>query len=85
VKLLTQFVNQFKARNGKSPTRIVIAPVAAVALALKRSLGPVWNGIPVEMRKVGDDETVNLGKGTGLGIFVLNRGDKLSIRACELR
>lgn len=47
-KILSQLVDQFKDRHqGRSPEEIVIHPVALAALALKRSIAPRWNGIPV--------------------------------------
>lgn len=67
------------------PRKIVIAPVAAVALSLKSSLGPVWSGVPVEMRLFEKAEVVQKGQGTQLGIFLKEAGGQLSLMACDLR
>ena len=50
VKVLTQLVEQFRARHNRLPSRIVVDPLALVSLGLRRSVAPVWNGIPVECR-----------------------------------
>jgi hypothetical protein len=40
------------------PEKIVVAPVALVALGLKPSLGPICNGIKVEVRLFAEEEMV---------------------------
>ncbi len=66
-KVLTLLVNQFKTRHGgKTPKEIVVHPVALAALALKQSIAPRWNGIPVVCREV---EPEKIG-GENLGITV---------------
>lgn len=50
--LLSQLINQFEAKHGKKPTEIVVHPVALAALAVKGSLAPKWNGIPVSCAEV---------------------------------
>lgn len=51
-KILSQLVNQFKEQHQRLPDEIVIHPVALAALALKKSVAPLWNGIPVKCRVV---------------------------------
>ena len=86
MKLLPQMVEQFvKLHEGRLPEKIVIAPMAILALAIKRSLAPRCVGVPVEMRIPKDSEVVEKGKGTKLGVFV--KRQKLltySIVSCEL-
>lgn len=52
MKLLTQIVEQFRARHQRLPTRIIVDPLALVSLGLRRSVAPQWNGIPVECREI---------------------------------
>lgn len=51
-KVLTLLVNQFKERHQRLPDEIIIHPVALAALALKKSIAPLWNSIPVRCRVV---------------------------------
>lgn len=52
MKLLSQLVEQFRAKHNRMPSRIVVDPLALVSLGLRRSVAPFWNGIPVECREV---------------------------------
>ena len=80
-KVLSQMVEQFRQQHkGTAPRVIVVAPVALLALGIKRSVKPVWEGIPVECRLYGDDEAVKWVTCTRLAIFVY-KGD---LRAHEL-
>ena len=72
-KLLTQMVRQFQERHQRPPSRIYVDPLAAVVLVARRSVAPVWNGIPVEFREV--DETVAPKKEANvLGVCLLDDG-----------
>ena len=51
-KVLSQLVEQFRAQHQRLPEEIVVHPVALAALALKQSVAPQWNGIPVKCRVV---------------------------------
>ena len=51
-KVLTLLVNQFTTRHKRLPDEIVIHPVALAALAIKQSVAPQWNGIPVKCREI---------------------------------
>lgn len=51
-KVLSLLVAQFQNRHQRLPEEILVHPVALTALALKRSVAPKWNGIPVKCREV---------------------------------
>jgi len=85
MRLLSWFVDQFIREHQSPPTKIVVAPVAAVALSLKSSLGPMWAGVPVEMRLFEQEEVVAKGTGTKLGVFLREAGEQLSLVCCDLR
>jgi len=68
-KVLTLLVNQFIDRNKKLPEEIVVHPVALAALALKHSVAPLWNGIPVKCREIKPEATASP---TKLGITVVD-------------
>jgi hypothetical protein len=68
-KVLTLLVNQFIDRNKKLPEEIVIHPIALAALAIKQSVAPLWNGIPVKCREIKPEATASP---TKLGITVVN-------------
>jgi len=67
-KVLTQLVNQFKERHNHPPDEIVIHPIALAALAIKQSVAPLWNGIPVKCREIKPDAKASNRK---LGITVV--------------
>ena len=73
-KLLSQMVQQFKDRHGQLPEEIIIHPVALAALAIKQSLAPKWNGIPVICRdSCGFPVAPTGGEGnTKLGVTVID-------------
>lgn len=52
MKILSNLVEQFRAKHHRPPSRIVVDPLALVSLGLRRSVAPFWNGIPVECREV---------------------------------
>jgi len=68
-KILSQLVDQYQQKHNRPPERIVVHPAAAVILAHRRSLGPVWNGLPVVCEEV---KPVELGhrQATALGVTV---------------
>lgn len=70
-KLLSMLVDQFKLMHrGREPKKIIVDPLALVALGAKRSIAPSWNGIEVECREIGDKEMTKPAGGTCLGIFM---------------
>jgi len=80
--ILSKLVDQFETKNGHKPKKIVVAPIALATLSIKRSIAPIWEGIPVECRLFEETEVVE--KGTVLGIFVYNDAGTLSLRSCDL-
>lgn len=50
------------------PEEIIVHPVALAALALKQSVAPKWNGIPVKCREVKPGK----GEGKKLGVTVVD-------------
>jgi hypothetical protein len=51
-KVLTQLVEQYRQRHQRLPEQIVVHPVALATLAIKQSIAPKWNGIPVKCREI---------------------------------
>lgn len=80
--ILSLLVEQFETKHGHKPVKIVVAPVALAALSIKRSVAPMWAGIPVECRLFAETEAV--ASGTKMGVFVYNKEGDLSIRSCDL-
>ena len=77
-------VGQFKtAHGGIPPTKIVLTPQAALALALKEAYTPEFMGVGIEARPFDETEIAQPGKGSQLGIFM--RGNPEALRACDLR
>lgn len=68
-KLLTQMVEQYRAKHGKAPATIFLHPLALAALALKESVSPRWQGIPV---KVTDKLAPTASTGRGLGVYIFD-------------
>jgi hypothetical protein len=81
--LLTRMLEEFETKNGRKPEKIVIAPAALLALGLRRSLRPVWKGVPVEGRLFELSEVVKRG-GTKLGVYIRGGEDGLCLVACDL-
>jgi hypothetical protein len=65
-KMLSLLIDQYVEKHKKPPEKIVIHPSAMVVLSMRRSLGPVWNGIPVvceatKPKDLGDKPATMLG------------------------
>lgn len=67
-KVLSLLVNQFQERHQRLPEEIVVHPIALTALALKQSVAPKWNGIPVKCREIKPGK----GEGKKLGVTVVD-------------
>lgn len=81
-------VEKFQEKHQRPPLRIVVAPVALVALGLKKSVSPVWEGIPVECRLFKAYEVASKHektKSTALGIFVKEKRGRMILAACDLK
>ena len=71
-------VNQYKAaHNGKMPDMIVVEPVALVALGLKKSIAPMWQGVKVTCREVEKREVLPPGQGTVLAVLLDTKTSQL--------
>jgi hypothetical protein len=69
MKLLTKMLEQFKTKHdGTLPTKIVVEPLALLALGLKRSIAPMWAGIPVVCREFKAGEIKKPGTGSELAV-----------------
>ncbi len=70
-------VEQYQERHKKPPEKIIVHPLALVSLGLRRSVAPVWNGIPVECREIVPEK----GKkdGSCLGVFVLTNRSEVTL------
>lgn len=87
-KVLSQMVEKFRERHGKMPFKIVVAPVALVALGLKKSVAATWNEIPVECRLFEEKEVASKhvkSQVRSLGVFVKESRGRMRIVACDLR
>lgn len=81
-------VEKFQEKHDRLPLKIVVAPVALVALGLKKSVLPVWDGIPVECRLFEEKEVASKhtkSKVQFLGVFVKERRGKMQLVACDLK
>lgn len=87
-KVLTEMVDKFREKHGRPPLKIVVAPVALVALGLKKSVAPFWSGIPVECRLFDENEVASKhvkSKVRSLGIFVKENRGRMRLVACDLK
>ena len=79
--LLVQLIQQFRQRHKTDPKQVVVAPVALLALGIKNSIAPRWEGIPIVCRLFDESEVVE--DGNALGVFCKNY-DTVEIRSCDL-
>jgi hypothetical protein len=80
-------VDHFRRRHGFAPHKIVVAPVALLALGLKQSAAPVWDGVPLECRLFAEAEVASNFKrpqAKYLGIFARESRGQLRLAACDL-
>ena len=70
-KMLSLLVEQFREKHQRQPEKIVIHPLAMVALGLRQSLAPIWNGIPVACEDI-KPAPLEGKSATKLGIIVYN-------------
>lgn len=84
--VLTRMLGQFRERHAREPKRVVVAPLACLALAIKGSVAPSWMGIPVECREIREEEaTVDRTQAQSLGVFVLPEDRTARIVCCDLK
>ncbi len=84
--VLSLMVDQFHQRHKRKPEKVVLAPLALLALAVKGSLAPVWNGIPVESREIAESEaTKDKSLARSLAVFVLPEDRTGRLVSCDLK
>jgi hypothetical protein len=84
--LLGEMVGQFVARHKRWPDRIVLTPLACLAMAIKGSLTPYWGVIPVECREIAESEaTRDEALAKSLAIFAVPEGRKSRLLSCDLK
>lgn len=85
--VLTLLLQQYTERhNGRRPQEIVLTPLALLALALKQSVAPTWQSVPVVCREIAESEaTSDLAKSRALGVFVLPEDREGRIVGCDLK
>lgn len=84
--VLSLMVEQFRQRHQRPPTQLVIAPLAALALAIKQSLAPDWDGIPVVCRDVSEAEVAAPGDtARSLAVFIVPEENVGTLRSCDLK
>ena len=72
MQTIIEMVDQYVAKHGRQPERIVITPYAAVALTLSQGVSTSCNGIPVVSKEFDEADTCQKegDVSRGLGIFV---------------
>jgi hypothetical protein len=77
-KMLTKMLAQFQqAHGGAMPLRIVVEPIALVALGIKKSCSATWSGVPVMSREIEQSEVRKPGKGTSLAVILDTKTSQL--------
>lgn len=82
-KLLSQMVGQFQKRHKRPPERIIIHPLALVALGIRRSVAPLWSGIRVSCEEIQPRKLAGEAKILGVYINTENR-EKPHLQAFDL-
>jgi hypothetical protein len=84
--ILSQMVRQFEARHNRQPQRIVIAPLACLALAIKHDLTPTLRGIAIECRDIQESEaTADHSLVKSLAVFIIPEDRSGRLVACDLQ
>ncbi len=85
-KVLSLLVDSFEKKHGRKPMSIVVAPVALVALGVKRSVSPSWEGVGVVCRLFVAGEVAKKGDAaTSLGVFLKEKRGVCTIVGCDLK
>lgn len=70
-KLLTKMLQQFQqSHNGALPKRIVVEPLALVALGIKREAMAKLSGVPVTCQEIEQKDVRKPGQGTSLAVLL---------------
>ena len=85
-EVLTLMVEQFRQRHQRQPEKVVLVPLACLALAIKGKLTPQWNGIPLECRDIAEQEaTKERSLAKSLAVFVLPEDRTGRLVSCDLK
>jgi hypothetical protein len=87
-KILAKMVDQFYERHGRAPLKIVVSPLALVALGLRNGVKTFCHGVQVECRAFKDEEVLiktNHVKARYLGIFLKEKKGRMTMAACDLK
>lgn len=85
-KILSLMLQQFRQKHRRNPKHLVVVPLAMLALAIKQSLAPEWEGIPVVCREVAEHEVAQPGEtAVSLAVFVNPEHDQGVLRSCDLK
>jgi len=76
-------VEQYQQRHSRLPEKILIHPLALVSLGIRRSVAPLWNGIPVECREVSPAVGKKGGKCLGVSLEANKKEAALVTFDCE--
>jgi hypothetical protein len=84
--ILSQMKSQFEARHSRPPQKIVVTPLACLALAIKQSLTPTLQGIAIECRDIQESEaTEDKSLAKSLAIFIIPEDQSGYLVACDLK
>ena len=79
-------VKQFAQKAKKRPKAIVLTPLALLAMAMKKSAQPSFEGIPVICREADAVEaTDNMDDAVSLAIFVMPEGKSGRLVSCAIK
>lgn len=81
-------LENFQAKHGRKPEKIVVAPLALVSLSIKKTVAVSWDGIPVECRLFREDEVASKAekaKVACLGVFMKENRGRMVLVACDLK
>jgi len=84
--VLSQMVDQFQARHGRLPAKIVVAPLACLALAVKQNLAITCRAISVECREIQESEaTAERSQAKSLAVFIIPEDRTGRLVSCDLK
>jgi hypothetical protein len=84
--MLPSMLSQYrKTHNNSSPAEIVVTPLAAVVLAMKKCVIQFCDGVRVVGKDFKETEAVAPGTGSRLGVFVRQSNGEMSLVSCDLR
>lgn len=85
-KILTLLLDQFRQKHRHDPKKVIVSPLAMAALSLRRSVAPVWSGLPVECHEFDETHIAQAAdEAVCLGIDLYTAQNKCWLAACDLR